>query len=136
LIKVVHYPATTAPDEWADEILALDQLVIEGFRPRELRGVASKLGRSPDPTWGSLKLIEECLIGAGADPEDARRILEPLRALHELRTVLKGHAAPEKRQGLQKQARTAFGSFRAHFANLAAGCDDALDAIVGSLRTM
>jgi hypothetical protein len=97
--------------------------------------LAAVLGRSTDPTWGSLKLIEECLVGAGVDHEDAGRILDPLRTLHELRTVVKGHAAPEKRRELEKQASTAYGSFRAHFADLAAGCDDALDAIMGKLGT-
>ena len=133
---MAHYPATAVSNEWANEILALDQLVIEGFRTRELRSLAGRLGRSIDSTWGSLKLIEECLIGAGVDQEDARRILGPLRTLHELRSVMKGHAAPEKRRELEKQAKTAYGSFRAHFADLAAQCDEALDAIVEKLRTM
>jgi hypothetical protein len=135
LARAVHYPATAASGEWANEILSLDQLVIEGFKVKELRSLAEKLGRSIDPTWGSLKLIEECLLGGGADQEDARKILAPLRTLHELRTVMKGHAAPEKRRELEKQALKAFGLFRSHFADLAAGCDDALDVIVSKLGT-
>jgi hypothetical protein len=133
LTKRARYPATTAPDEWANEILALDQLLIEGFRVKELRVLAKKFGRAIDPTWASLKLIEECLVGGGADEEDAKRLLAPLRVLHELRTILKGHAAPEKKQTFEKQARTQFGSFRAHFADLAAGCDEGLDAVVAKL---
>jgi hypothetical protein len=108
LARVAHYPAIAASSEWANEILALDQLVIEGFRAKELRNLAGTLGRSTDPAWGSLKLIEECLVGAGVDHEDAGRILDPLRTLHELRTVVKGHAAPEKRRELEKQASTAY----------------------------
>jgi hypothetical protein len=135
LARVTHYPVTAAADEWANEILALDQLVIEGFKTKELRSLAGKLGRSVDSTWGSLKLIEECLVGAGVDQEDARRIVVPLRTLHELRSIMKGHAAPEKRRQSEKEATLAYGSFRAHFADLAAQCDYALDAIVEKLRT-
>lgn len=135
LATVTHYPATASSDEWANEILALDQLVVEGFKTRELRTLAATLRRSADPTWGSLKLIEECLIGAGVDQEDARRTVEPLRTLHELRNIMKGHAAPEKRRQSEKEATSAHGSFRAHFADLAAQCDDALEAITEKLRT-
>ncbi|MBV8754452.1 MAG: hypothetical protein JO328_16440 [Hyphomicrobiales bacterium] len=133
LFKAVHYPVTTAPAEWANEILALDQLLVEGFKVRALRDLARHLGRSVDPNWASLKLVEESLIGAGVDQEDARNSLEPLRTLHELRTVLKGHAAIERKRTLEKQALKAFGSFRVHYADLAAGCDAALDAIASKL---
>src|SRR5262249_30196088 len=92
LFKAVHYPATTAATEWASEILTLDQLLVEGFKVRVLRDLARHVGRLVDPKWASLKLVEECLIGAGVDQEDARGILDPLRSLHDLRSVLKGHA--------------------------------------------
>ena len=136
LARVTHQPATASSGEWANEILALDQLVVEGFKVSELRSLAERFGRSTDRTWGSLKLIEESLIGAGVDQEDAKRIVAPLRTLHELRTVMKGHAAPEKRRAFEKQAIAVHGSFLAHFVDLAAKCDDALDVIVGKLRTM
>jgi len=123
LFKAVHYPVTTSPAEWSNEILALDQLIVEGFRSKELRTLAKSLGCTVDPAWQSLRLIEECLARKGVDREDARTILAPLRTLRELRNVLKGHAAPEKRRDFERKARAAFGSFRAHFADLATGCD-------------
>jgi hypothetical protein len=49
---------------------------------------------------------------------------------------MKRHAAPEKRRELEKRARTAHGSFRAHFADLAAGCDEAVEAVVEKLATI
>jgi hypothetical protein len=47
LAKAVHYPATTAPAEWANEVLALDQLLIEGFRAKEFRSLARSRLRGP-----------------------------------------------------------------------------------------
>jgi hypothetical protein len=63
------YPATTSREVWANEILVLDQLVGEGFRPKPLRAMVAKSGRAVDNAWGSFKLMEECLLGHGA-PED------------------------------------------------------------------
>lgn len=56
LIDHVHYPVTTAPDEWANELLNLDQLLVEGLEERWLRQRATSLRREPDPRLRSLKL--------------------------------------------------------------------------------
>ena len=40
----VHYPVTTSSKEWADELLALDQMVVEGFVATELRKLADASG--------------------------------------------------------------------------------------------
>ena len=53
LAKAVHYPATTSAAEWANEILALDHLLIEGFRVKELRSMLEALGRPVKPDWKS-----------------------------------------------------------------------------------
>jgi hypothetical protein len=68
-----------------------------------------------------------------AAASSARRVLDAVaafRTLRELRNVLKGHAATQKRSELEKQARTRFGSFRAHFANVASTCDSALELTI------
>jgi hypothetical protein len=134
LALAVHSPATTSSTEWANEILALDQLVVEGFRSKPLKALARQLGRTPQPEWQSLKLLEECLIGSGLDKVEAAEAIAPLRALHELRTVVKGHAAPEKKQAREKQAIAEFGSFRAHFMKMAADCDAALEVVIQKLK--
>lgn len=52
-------PVTTSQTEWAEALLALDQLVVEGFRPTFLRHVAQSRGADPDKQWGSIKLLTE-----------------------------------------------------------------------------
>jgi hypothetical protein len=133
LAAAVHYPATAASDEWADEILALDQLFVEGFKAKELKALALRLNRAIEPQWGSLKLLEECLAGSGLDGEEVATTIAPIKELHELRTIVKGHAASNKRKEREKQAIAGAGSFRAHFAQLAAGCDSALETVVAAL---
>jgi hypothetical protein len=84
---------TASQDEWSDELLRLDQLVVEGFEKKWLRTRAEAQGRKPEVNFASLKLIEECLLGQGFDQSDASSIVAPFRELHELRTKMKGHAS-------------------------------------------
>ena len=134
LRQVVHYPVTSSQSEWAEAILALDQLVVEGFRATELRGIAHSLGAVPDKKWGSIKLLTECLEHAGATAEQARASMQPLRDLHRLRTVTKGHATKGEKSNAASDALREHGSFRDHFESLAAGCDRALQTVIDALN--
>ncbi len=126
----VHYPATAAPEEWAGEVLAHDKLLVEGFDERWLRKKVEDLGQSADVRWRSLKLLEECLIGLGFDPEHARSIMSPLHEVHNLRSQLKGHATGQGAEVLRASALSAHGSFRKHFEALCARCDESLRTIM------
>ncbi len=134
LINKVHTPVTAAADEWADDILALDQLVIEGLEGKWLRQHAQSLGRSPDVKVGSIKLLEECLIGLGFDGDHASSVTAPLRELHDLRTKLKGHASDESRRALRSKALTEHGTYRKQFMDLCARCDASFAKIEQALK--
>lgn len=134
LARTVHRPITASRAEWAEAILALDQLVVEGFLERPLREIALKLGRKPDDEWRALKLMHECLIGAGATPDEARAAIAPLRNVNALRSIVKGHAALERRDLEVKTAATIYGSLGAHFEAIAAGCDDGLAFIMEKMN--
>ena len=126
-------PATTASKEWADEILALDQLVVEGFLAKEIRILCKKVGVAAEGDWQSLKLIEVLLVGLGLTEDESKRTVAPLRKLHHLRSKVKGHSSPDERKALEREAIASHGSFRAHFLHLCEGCDDAMMRIVESL---
>lgn len=108
-------------------------LLVEGFREKSLKSFAASLGRSLEPEWKSLKLIEECLIGTGVETEAAKTAMSSLRTLRDTRNVVKGHAASTKRRELEKRAKTNFGSYRVHFKALAADCDAALALIISKI---
>lgn len=133
LVKAVRYPVTASASEWANEILALDQLLGEALQQKELRALAKKLGRNPQPDWKAFKLIEECLIGHGVDEDEAHEAIQALRTVRDLRNITKGHSATKRRLEMEKEVKTRFGSFRAHFASLASDCDKALDLVVRTL---
>ena len=125
-----HYPITASPDEWANEILHLDQLIVEPFEKAWFKNQVSQLGNIPDPKVGSLVLTEECLAGWGHDPKEAKEVVSPLRTLHDLRSKLKGHAVGKSTQTqLRQQALNEHGSYKEHFRVLCKVCDESLRSI-------
>jgi hypothetical protein len=130
LMDSVLAPATDSPKEWGDEIMALDQVLVEGFLDKPLRAAAKAKGRVLEDGWRSLKLLYEILVGNGMNPTDAKQLMEPLKKLHDLRTEIRGHATNEKKEVAIREVRSTHGNFRAHFFNLAKGCDKALDKVL------
>lgn len=133
LAAALHYPLTTSPEEWGGAILALDQLVVEGFVPKVLRARLVVSGRAFDKQWGSIRLLQECLVGAGLYETDAASCVEPFKELHNLRSKVKGHAAETDKQALVKRARSDHGSLAAHFRNLVTKLQTQFDRIIGLL---
>ncbi|HVB57401.1 MAG TPA: hypothetical protein VNE63_13390 [Candidatus Acidoferrales bacterium] len=125
----VHYSVTSSHDEWANEILHLDQFVIEGFETKWLRNEAQRLGRSPDARLQSLSLVEECLIGMGYADNDARKIFGPLKNAHHLRSKLRGHASGNEAEEIRNQILAEYGSYNKHFRALAEVVDQSIRAI-------
>jgi hypothetical protein len=130
LASTVHYPLTTSPEEWSNAILALDQLVIEGFVVKALRTALSASGLAVDKQWQSLKLLSELLQFKGVDVDDATAIMEPLKRLHHLRSKVKGHAAASDKVALIKQAKSEYASLPAHFRALVGEVQVSFDRIV------
>jgi hypothetical protein len=129
LLERVHYPATNSPDEWSNEIMQLDQVAIEGFSSKHLRAWAKTLGRAPAETLGSLKLIEECLIGMGCERDRANEITASLHEVHGYRSKVKAHDTGPEAIRIRKDVLQKHGSYRKHFEVLCAGCDEGLRAI-------
>ncbi|WP_166207375.1 hypothetical protein [Cognatiluteimonas telluris] len=120
LSVAARYPATDSVSEWGDEILALDQLLVEGFVQKPLQKVATDAGRIIDKLWQSLRLLRAFFEAQGS-------------RLHNLRSVLKGHGPPSERAVASKQARTVHGTLRAHFTALAGEWDAAFVRILRAL---
>lgn len=132
----VHYPYTTSRDEWAEEILNLDQLVVEGLEEKWLRRKARELGRNPAPQGRALKLTEECLIALGFEADHAYQLMSPFHEIHTLRSKLKGHASGSEAEAIKTQALQKFGSYRKHFEHLCTECDESLQIIIEALGTL
>jgi hypothetical protein len=133
LSDATRYPPDSTK-EWADEIMALDQLLAEGFLVKPLSALAEAGGRKLDPNWQALKFMQEALIVKGRREEDAKAIIAPIQRLHGLRTEVKGHATADKKKKAEIDARTKHGNFRAHFTEMASDCEKALNEIISAFN--
>ena len=139
LLVRTHYPFTDSKDEWAEELLNLDQLIVEGLVHKSLRKKARELGRDPaieklekknGSSLSELKLLEQCLIGLGIEEELAGEILSPFHELHNFRSIFKGHANNAKKKQLaEKELLKKHKLHRLHFKELCQTCDESLLAI-------
>jgi hypothetical protein len=136
IVARAHYAVTTSEDEWATEILNLDQLTVEGFRTTALRSHASRLGRTGLEKLGSLKLIEQCLIGLGWDEEPAHEVAAPLHELHYMRSRVKAHDTGSEVASIRKSVLKEHGTFVNHSRSLATRCDEAMTAIAKALAPL
>lgn len=135
LSDAVQLPATDSVKEWGDEILALDQYLVEGFLLTPLRQIAENGGRTLENKWGALRVLQEVLSTKGCMESKAKQLVLPMQTLHVLRTVVRGHATTEKKKKAESDARTIFGSFRAHFIQLVTDCDKAMIDILRWLES-
>ncbi len=130
LSDAVRYPATDSIKEWGDEVLALDQYLVEGFLQKPLVDIAQIGGRSIDPKWASLRLLQEALVAKGATEDHAKSLVHPMQKLHALRTEVRGHASTEKKKKAIFEARTNYGNLRAHFTQVVTECEKAMAQIL------
>lgn len=122
----VHYPVTDSQEEWANELMALDQLVVEGLSRSYFKSKAEAAGITVEPQWGSLKLISEVLLHAQVNEEEATAVVAPLKSLHDLRSKMKGHAGGSDAKALRNAMIDKHGDLKSHFRALADDCDRAI----------
>ena len=132
-IDATRYPATDSTLEWANEILAFDQLLVEGFQVKPLKKLLEAKGKKAETGWASLRVIAELLVASGQDVDEAKAILAPLSKLHALRSILKAHSSVSEKNKEERVARSTHGTLRAHYKHLAGECDKAFDTILLAL---
>lgn len=134
LSDAVRYPATDSVKEWGDEVLALDQYLVEGFLLKPLRELA-QAGECPiEQKWAPLRVLQEALVAKGRTETEAKALVLPMQKLHALRTEVRGHATTAKKKKAESEARTNFGSLRAHFTQIVTDCEKSLAEILRSLE--
>ncbi|MEO8218831.1 MAG: hypothetical protein ABI718_17285, partial [Acidobacteriota bacterium] len=129
-IDAVHYPVTASPDEWASELLALDQLVVEGMDQNWLRQQLKSLGRRFEPAWAAIKLTKEVLLALGYEEDRAEVIVRPLVTSHFLRTKLKGHSMNQAEiNKFREETLSKHKNYNAHFRALCSDADECLEEL-------
>ena len=132
-LNAARYPATDSTFEWANEILALDQLVVEGFQVKFLRKVLEDKGAEAESSWASLRVLGAILVATGLSEGEAKTTLTPLSKLHGLRNKLRAHSSIHEKNNEERLARSTHGTLRAHFKWLTGECDKAFDIVLTAL---
>lgn len=135
LISRVHYPITTAVEEWGEALLLLDQLLVEGLAGKQLKKLLKANGNGKDfEQYGSIKLLREIAISQGMEEEDSRLLVKPFEDLHYLRNKIKSHSAEGEKQKLVKEAISSHGSLAGHYKDLVDKCEKSFDQMVSLLE--
>lgn len=132
LLKL-HTPLTNSADEWADELLNLDQLIVEGFQEKELKRYCTQHNIEFKNSERSLRLLRQILIHKGFDDEQADEVMSPLYEVHNLRSKQKGHSSGETALNARKKIRKDYGNFSNHYNHLLAGIIETLQILEDEL---
>ncbi|MBK7841726.1 MAG: hypothetical protein IPJ49_29385 [Candidatus Obscuribacter sp.] len=133
IANLVHYPFSSSQAEWADAIMNLSQLLVEGFRVDDLKQRLTALGVTPEKDAKSLGLLFK-IAEAKTDTDAGKALLAPFRELQDLRSKVKGHATQKTKKDLIDKALAEHGTLYRHFVNLAKGCHDSFEKIVVMLK--
>ncbi|WP_186149179.1 hypothetical protein [Burkholderia gladioli] len=111
LLEQLHYPLTSANKGWNEVIVNLAKCVTEGIEKKFIEAAARSRGSDGQPTWGSIKWLDELLRKLDVEDDRVREVCGPLFELQRLRSKLAGtHAtgseAIEIRRALLKAHKT------------------------------
>ena len=135
LVEEALCPATDSIEEWGNEILALDHLLVEGFVITGLRSIISANNGIYEKDWRSLKLLECVLCVTGRTQEQANKLIAPLKELHHLRNPAKAHGDISGRQEAVASARKKYGTLRNHYQGLVKHIRNSMKQIVSTLTS-
>lgn len=118
LMDRANIPLTASKDEWAEAIMDLSKLVVEGFETKPLRQRLDRLSVEYTENDRTLALLEK-LLTVGYHLDEQIKLLG-LRDAQWLRSKLQGHARGTEAAQAAKDAIANFGSFKEHFSDLCA----------------
>lgn len=116
LMDRANIPLTASKDEWAEAVMDLTKLVVEGFETKPLRQRLDRLSVEYTDSDRTLALLEK-LLNVGRHRDEHMK-LSGLREAQWLRSKLQGHARGTEAAQAAKDAIANFGSFKDHFSDL------------------
>jgi hypothetical protein len=131
LLDRANPPISSSKDEWAEAIMDLSKLVIEGFEVKILRTTLNKLGKAYGADEKSIALLEK-IVAAKKPPGDPVR-LGGLRTVQHLRSKVKGHSGSSEGKTAAQDALRKHGTYGEHFKDLCKLIVDDLQRITGAL---
>jgi hypothetical protein len=131
LLDHANPPISSSKDEWAEAIMDLSKLVVEGFEVKFLRRRLDELGKTYSVDEKSIALLEK--IVAATNPAGGPVTLEGLRTMQYIRSKVKGHSGSSEGKAIAQEALGKHGTYGEHFKYLCELIVDDLQSIESAL---
>lgn len=131
LLQRANTPISSSKDEWAEAVMDVSKLVVEGFEIKFLRTELDKLSETYSREDKSIALLEKII--ATKNPVGGPVNLEGLRSVQHIRSKVKGHAGSSEAKSIVQDAIAKHGSYGEHFKQLCALVVNDLQSIESAL---
>jgi len=118
LLHRANAPISASKDEWAEAVMDLSKLVVEGFEVKPLRAVLTSVGEAYDSKDQSIALLEKLVAAKGHAGDPAT--LVGLRRVQHIRSKVKGHAGSSEGKFIAQDALAKHGTYGEHFKHICA----------------
>jgi hypothetical protein len=117
LLDRANPPISSSKDEWADAIMDLSKLVVEGFETMPIRAALDGRGAGYDADKDKTIVLLEKLV-TSTNPTSGPVKLGGLRTVQLIRSKVRGHAGSSDGKELAQEALATHGSYAEHFRHL------------------
>ncbi len=124
-------PISSSKDEWAEAMMDMSKLVVEGFEAKFIRSWLDEKSVVYDQKDQTIALLEKIAIANNASAGPLR--LEGLRTVQFIRSKVKGHSGSTKGQEFAQTAIAKHGTYAEHFKAVCAMIVDDLRKIESAL---
>lgn len=123
-------PISSSKDEWADAMMDLSKLVVEGFETKFIRTQLDQKNAAYTDNDKTILLLEKLLTANNPSSGPAR--LEGLRTVQHIRSKVKGHSGSTEGKEIAQAALVKHGTYAEHFKWVCAMVADDLRKIEGT----
>lgn len=131
LLHRANPPISSSKDEWAEAIMDLSKLIVEGFVTKFLRAALDKVSEPYTREEKSIALLEKLV--ARKNLYGGPVTLEGLRSVQYIRSKVKGHSAGSEGKAIVQDVLAKHGTYAEHFKQLCALMVDDLQRIESAL---
>lgn len=131
LLDRANPPISSSKDEWAEAIMDLSKLIVEGFNTKFLRAKLDKASEPYTVEEQSTALLAKLVVFR--NPYGGSVTLEGLRTVQYIRSKVKGHSAGSEGKAIVQDVVARHGTYAEHFKHLCALIVDDLQRIEAAL---
>lgn len=131
LLNHANPPISSSRDEWAEAMMDISKLVVEGFEIKFIRTRLDEIDVAYTRDEKTISLLEKFLSASNHAGGPVR--LEGLRTVQWIRSKVKGHSGSTEGKKIARDALAKYGTYAEHFKAVCAMVVDDLQKIEASL---